>query len=466
MEGGRTSPRRREPKNRHPAATRLPRIGSNDPAVPAEAASPAPSPRVRQRDDGLSPTERRNLSAGDIITWDVLKVPAGSPESQPPAATGTISGLYEGGVLIDRNRRGWPDFRIPTDAITSHFIVNQSEVEQSEPPRRRSRRGGQTEAGAAKAASARRESALTRQLRSEIETLEAQIGKLTGDLRKATQAKHSAKGFQKSAGERRLEQARDEIKELQAELLDVNREVQHLHEIAASERPLLGQEFHMKTGARGNPLPDNVRDLLVNFRTQLGLAGEKSLEAAQMTLEAIGAKIQDRIKKHDALALSNACLVETALMLEDDQYRRMAEELREGPEREIRAEKWTAAEEKEAARVERAGIAAHKSAVLDKVEGWLHNPRYKPKDLPDPGDIDVGDPATTDEDFELALCALLFMGMDATTHARCESPHLPSGPLALVPTTLSLLGAGTTGPSSLPTSVVTQARRTMASLRS
>jgi hypothetical protein len=234
---------------------------------------------VRQRDDGLSPTERRNLSAGDIITWDVLKVPAGSPESQPPAATGTISGLYEGGVLIDRNRRGWPDFRIPTDAITSHFIVNQSEVEQSEPPRRRSRRGGQTEAGAAKAASARRESALTRQLRSEIETLEAQIGKLTGDLRKATQAKHSAKGFQKSAGERRLEQARDEIKELQAELLDVNREVQHLHEIAASERPLQGQEFHMKTRARGNPLPDNVRDLLVNFRTQLGLAGEKSLEA-------------------------------------------------------------------------------------------------------------------------------------------------------------------------------------------
>ena len=88
----------------------------------------------------------------------------------------------------------------------------------------------------------------------------------------------------------------------------------------------------MKTGARGNPLPDNVRDLLVNFRTQLGLAGEKSLEAAQMTLEAIGAKIQDRIKKHDALALSNTCLVETALMMEDDQYRRMAEELRQGPE--------------------------------------------------------------------------------------------------------------------------------------
>ena len=466
MEGRRTSSRSYGPRNRHPAATRLPRIDSNSPAVPAEAASPAPSPRVRQRDDGLSPTERRNLSVGDIITWDVLKVPAGSPESRPRAATGTISGLYEGGVLIDRNRAGWPDFRIPTDAITSRFIVNHGEVEQPEPPRRRLRRAGQKEAGAAKAASTRVESAVTRQLRSEIDALEAQMQELTENLRKATQAKHSAKGFQKSAGERKLEQARDEIKGLQAELLEVNREVQHLHEIAASERPLLGQEFHMKTGARGNPLPDNVRDLLVNFRTQLGLAGEKSLEAAQMTLEAIGAKIQDRIKKHDALALSNTCLVETALMMEDDQYRRMAEELRQGPEREIRAEKWTAAEEKEAARVERAGIAAHKSAVLDKVEGWLHNPRYKPKDLPDPGDIDVGDPATTDEDFELALCALLFMGMDATTHARCESPHLPSGPLALVPTTLSLLGAGTTGPSSLPTSAVTQARRTMASLRS
>ena len=266
----------------------------------------------------------------------------------------------------------------------------------------------------------------------------------------------------------RLEQAREEIKALQAELLGVNHEMEHLREIAASERPLRGQKFHMKTSERGNPVPDNIRDLLVNFRTQLGLAGEKSLEAAQMTLEAIGAKVQGRIKKHDALALSNACLVETALMMEDDQYRRMAEELREGPEREIRVEKWTAAEQNEAERVEQAGIAAHKSAVLDNVEGWLHNPRYKPKDLPDPGDIDVGDPAATGEDFELALCALLFMGMDATTHARCESPHLPSGPLALVsqPTTLSLLRVGTTGPSSLPTSAVTQARRTMASLRS
>ena len=227
MEGGRTSPRRREPKNRHPAATRLPRIGSNDPAVPAEAASPAPSPRVRQRDDGLSPTERRNLSVGDIITWDVLKVPAGSPESRPRAATGTISGLYEGGVLIDRNRAGWPDFRIPTDAITSRFIVNHGEVEQLEPPRRRLRRAGQKEAGAAKAASTRVESAVTRQLRSEIDALEAQMQELTENLRKATQAKHSAKGFQKSAGERKLEQARDEIKGLQAELLEVNREVQH-----------------------------------------------------------------------------------------------------------------------------------------------------------------------------------------------------------------------------------------------
>ena len=72
MEGGRTSPRRREPKNRHPAATRLPRIGSNDPAVPAEAASPAPSPRVRQRDNGLSPTERRPLSVGAILSMGLI----------------------------------------------------------------------------------------------------------------------------------------------------------------------------------------------------------------------------------------------------------------------------------------------------------------------------------------------------------------------------------------------------------
>jgi len=97
--------------------------------------------------------------------------------------------------------------------------------------------------------------------------------------------------------------------------------------------------------------------------------------------------------------------------------------------------------------------------VLDRVEGWLHNPRYKPRDLPDPGEIDVGDPATTDEDFELALCALLFLGMDATTHARCE---LASSSSSCALTALSLFGIGTTGLSSPRTSVATQARRTTA----
>jgi hypothetical protein len=413
----------------------------------------------------MSPAERRSLNTGDIVTWDVLKVPAGSPESRPVIPSGTISGRYEGGVLIDRKRADWPDFRIPLEAITSHFVVEQSSIEKEGRPRRRARgpdKGEGTLPGAAAAASTREESALTRQLRSEIERLATQVRQLEEDRAKEKQAKRSAKSYQRTAGKAKLGKEVQRLKELQGELHDVNQELQRLHEIAESERPLRERPFHMKTSDRGKPVPNNIRDLVVELRTKVGIAGEKSLEVVQMTLEAIGAKLQDRVKKHDALALSNACLVETALMLEDDQYRRMAEELREGPEREIRAQEWTAEEAAAAKEAEAMGIAAHKSAVLDKVESWLHNPRYKPRDLPNPEEIDVGDLAATGQDFESALCALLFLGMDATTHARCElaQPPPPPGSCAHA---LAVCGVGTIGLSSPATSVATKARPMTAS---
>ena len=182
-----------------------------------------------------------------------------------------------------------------------------------------------------------------------------------------------------------------------------------------------------------------------------------------MTLEASGAKLQDRVKKHDALALSNACLVETALMLEDDQYRRMAEELREGPERELRAQEWTAEEAAAAKEAEAMGIAAHKSAVLDKVESWLHNPRYKPRDLPNPEEIDVGDLAATGQDFESALCALLFSAWTRPLMRGANSPSLPPPPPGSCAHALAVCGVGTIGLSSPATSVATKARPMTAS---
>ena len=391
-------------------------------AVGAEAASPAATLGGAQTGACLSPSQRRSLQEGDIVTWDATRVSMGSPEATAHVTSGSIVGFYDDRQGVQVKRARYSPYKIPITAITSVLSVKREASPPSKPQRVTRQKGpgpGSVAASpATTAASGREESQLTRKLKSQIEALGARVEALESERAKKIQAKHSAKSYQKTVGQAKLEKAQEQIKQLEGQLQDVNRELQKLEDIAQSERPLRGRDFRMKTSERGKPVPDNIRDLVVELRTRAGIAGEKSFEVAQMTLEAVGAKLKDRVKQHDALALSNACLVETALMMEDDQYRRMAEELREGPEREIRAEKWSEEEAEEAGRVEQAGIAAHKLQVLDKLEGWLHNPRYKPKDLPDPGEIDVGEPAATGEDFELALCALLFLGMDATTHAR------------------------------------------------
>ena len=427
-------------------AARTDPMRASDVAVPAAPAQPAGRGTRRSRSQsvgGLSAAEQRAVGIGAQIMWDTGPLPCGGDAAMATITAGTVEGVYDGGVLVtrprgDENERYGP-YEIPTEAISEVLTPAALETSPAEAAVKRQRAAeasGPSPQPAAAAQSARPESALTRSLREQIQWLEVEVKQLKADKAKASQAKRSAKSYGRTALERKVSKANSKTKALEELLRQSELNLRRITERLESHTPLVGQEVHMKSDERGKPVPENLRDLITDLRTKEGIAGEKVFEVVQDTLEAFGAEIADPVKPSSALELSNHCLVESATILADDQARRMAEELRDGPEREIRWEAWTKEEAAAAASTEASGIASHKAAVVDKVSGWLHDKRYKPADLPkhvrSAPRIGASDTATTDEEFEAAACAVLFSGVDGTKHARCAPSLLPSGPLALL----------------------------------
>ena len=437
---------RRQAANHYPGAARTDPMRASDVAVPAAPAQPAGRGTRRSRSQsvgGLSAAEQRAVGVGDQIMWDTAPLPCGGDAAMATITAGTVEGVYDGGVLVtrprgDENERYGP-YQIPTEAISELLTPAALETSPAEAAVKRQRAteaSGPSPQPAAAAQSARPESAVTRGLREQIRGLEGEIDRLKVARAKAVQSKHSATSYRRTALHRKAGSSKKKTEALQARLRDSELALQRITERLESHTPLAGQEVHVKSDERGNPVPENLRDLITDLRTKDGIAGEKVFEVVQDTLEAFGAEIADPVKPSSALELSNHCLVESATILADDQARRMAEELRDGPQREIRREAWTKEEAAAAASTEASGIASHKAAVLDPVSGWLHDKRYKPADLPkhvrSAPRIGASDTATTDEEFEAAACAVLFSGVDGTKHARCAPSLLPSGPLALL----------------------------------
>ena len=63
------------------------------------------------------------------------------------------------------------------------------------------------------------------------------------------------------------------------------------------------------------------------------------------------------------------------------------------------------------------------ASAWSSIQEWVERVDYNPKKhLPKPANISVGPDgawfADTDEDFEAAMCALMFEGVDGTTHGR------------------------------------------------
>ena len=123
-------------------------------------------------------------------------------------------------------------------------------------------------------------------------------------------------------------------------------------------------------------------------------------------------------------------VVERETMLFDDQVRRMVEARQKmhwysswcgvptvAP---IRAEAWTPAAWERRSKVSTAARSVWQRSVGDEIDVWRTAIEYDPKKhLPDPEGLIVGEHAVTDEDYDNAACACLFMGVDGTTHGRC-----------------------------------------------
>lgn len=124
--------------------------------------------------------------------------------------------------------------------------------------------------------------------------------------------------------------------------------------------------------------------------------------------------------------LSAQCLVERSILLQDDQARRLAEAIRSvygREELEVRREDWDDQVKQQPEKLWTRTDAQHKQQVLDAIRPWLHDPKYRPEDLERGRFKDIklnGPEAVTLDQFHAAICAMLFMAVDGTTHSRCE----------------------------------------------
>ena len=115
-------------------------------------------------------------------------------------------------------------------------------------------------------------------------------------------------------------------------------------------------------------------------------------------------------------------MVERSLILEDDQARRLAEAVRSmygRDELEIRAEDWSDRDKLGKEHCWEVNDADYKRRVLDEIEPWLEDRKYKPEHLERYKSVELrGTEAVTVDEFKQAWCAMLFMAIDGTSHAR------------------------------------------------
>ena len=210
--------------------------------------------------------------------------------------------------------------------------------------------------------------------------------------------------------------------------------------------PLAGVEVTIKSESGltgGAVLPDNLRDLAVEMAVDLNMPGHIVFDAMQRTIGALGGECAKTVDTPQAASgLYTHCLVETGLVLELDQARRMAEHRRrhirdrevevpvEGGEprtvtemrleRQIRQEDWGEEEAAQRKSAEEAAVQAHREGVIENILAWKDKIDYKSSDLPDPKTIDVGEVATEEEiaDTHNFACSFLWFALDGTRQGR------------------------------------------------
>ena len=182
-------------------------------------------------------------------------------------------------------------------------------------------------------------------------------------------------------------------------------------------KELLGTVVQIKVGG---VVPDHYRDLAVDLGVHKGYPGYTVFEALTMCQEAMGASVISEVE--DSLSMFTLCLLERAIMLQDDQARRMAEERRIGEPLQIRTDPRTVDEQEQLEATEKDAIEAHEEAVMAKIEPWVNKRDYRSNDCPSKTSIDVGEVASESDIVGCAIiamaCAFMFCGIDGTTHGR------------------------------------------------
>jgi len=182
---------------------------------------------------------------------------------------------------------------------------------------------------------------------------------------------------------------------------------------------VLGAKARVKEGVhKSSKVAGPFRDAVVDLMIEQNYPGGTIFAAMQTIFRALGLTPADSVSSTEKT--STQCLMERATILLDDQVRRMAEKNRPGmPALHIRTKHWTKATAQLWQDMYGTAQENWDISVSGAIAEWMDKIDYKPADLPDPTDIDVGLFATTKDELVAALCAIMFCGVDGTTHGRC-----------------------------------------------
>ena len=410
-----------------------PRILAGTHAVGPARASSSPKQKKRKK-----PTSAGLAAAvGDAIQWDGQYMPAGMD-----TGWGKVNEAFKDHVMA-RPLGARKDIEIPRIAIT-HRAAGAAASDAPDVP---ARQATLSEEGLHEKSPAKPPSRPKRRRKEKqpepapgdgeatVEISAAALEELRQEVKRLRWAKNS----QTYRDKRALKQAGEEGES---------------DEDADPAQPLAGREVPIKVDG---VLPDNYRALAVKFGVERNIPGHQVMDLVKDAIEAMGGEATATIGSETAAShLYTHCLVETDLVLELDQARRMAESHRQqiidvAPELESCDEPDSSDDEADGeqqpelvARSPReivdsyddaatlrkdleqrekdgeAAEAAYHQAVIEKLSPWIDKLDYKPeRDAPNAAAHDVG-PVATDKQVEERAdgdfgCSFFWGACDGTT---------------------------------------------------
>ena len=410
-------------------------ILATDHAVPAAASGETEEQRAKRKENAQRPKEPgKKARIGDTVTWRPFNVPASEERGGTMECPGgqKVIEVHDKWVIVSsrRKKRKIPrchiDWRQPAEGDESEAKERGARAKTRKTRQRRASLSSPA-AAASPPATAVAETSEDGFHDDGNETSELFTENEKRLVRQELQAVQSAlRSFKSRAGARAAKHG-DTIASLEESLREARAQLDELrskHHEKPLGKPLHGETVPIKVNG---VVPDNIRDLAVDLGVQQGYPGGTVFDAVALMLEKMGASVTNQVQ--DPSNMFAQCLVERALMLEEDQAMRMAEARRTGAALTIREKEWTESELELAEAAEKLTEEMYEREILKEIEPWLnwekHNEsKYDSKRVMGKlTDIDVGEEATDEEIRSGAEkgkfgCAFMYMAVDGTAHGR------------------------------------------------